>query len=250
MNHRSFKKKSFRLGGIAGDSLKFLDWLLGYETTRFKQFLKTHGEEKITSIQISRVPISKTVRYLFNIISLGYFEKAHAKLGYDNFFHLSLVINRKYRVEKNETVNFKPFHKEAKEELINVSYDGNKTISDFIRYGAKSDPKKFWSEYNALSTNCQAWVTMTLRGNNLLSDSLREFINQDMQALVKELPSYTGSVTKDVTDLASIVNRVLQLTTFGRLGFQAGGRLEYSSSISGGKRRKYKLSPKRKSIFF
>lgn len=234
----------YSIGGVASDSLKFLDWLLGYETVRFKQFLKAHGQEPITSIQIARVPISKTIRYLFNIISLGYFEKAHKKLGYDNFFHLSLVINGKYRIEKNETVNYKPYHKEAKEETKDVPLKGDRTIDDLIRDGSKADPKKFWSEYNALSTNCQAWVTMTLRGNSLLTDDLREFINQDMQALVKELPAHTESVAKDFTDLGSIINRVLQLTTGGRLGFQAGGRLENSRSVSGRKRRKNHLRPK------
>jgi hypothetical protein len=214
------RKKRYSIGGV----LKGLDWLLGYETVRFKNFLKAHGEEPINSLEVSRVPLSKTIRYLFNIISLGYFEEAHKKLGYDNFFHLSLVINGKYRIEKNETVNFKPFHKDAQEQLETVPLNGQLSINELIENGSK-DPKKFWGEYNALGNNCQAWVTMVLKGNGLLSGSLNSFINQDMESLAKELPAHTGSVAKDITDLGSIINRVLQLTTGGRLGFAVGGTL-------------------------
>jgi hypothetical protein len=219
IQHRKSSHKA-----VGGDVIKFLDWLLGYETSRFKSFLKQHGEEPITSIQISRVPISSTIRFLFNIITLGYFEKAHKKLGFDNFFHLSIVLNGKYRIEKNETVNQKSFTKSDKEELIDIKAGGF-TINDLIKEGSSSNPKNFWGEYNALGNNCQAWVTMILKGNGLFNNQLNSFVNQDMEALAKELPSYTSSVTKDITDLGSIINRVLQLTTGGRLGFQHGGVL-------------------------
>ena len=207
---------------LGGDIIKFLDWLLGYETTRFKQFLKQHGEETITSIQISRVPISSTIRYLFNIITLGYFEEAHKKLGFDNFFHLSIVLNGKYRIEKNETVNQRAFVKDPKEELVDLKAGGF-TINDFIKEGSSANPKAFWGEYDALGNNCQAWVTMMLRGNGLYDQTIGRFVNQDVVGLAKELPEYTGSVVKDITDLGSVINRVLQLTTGGRLGFKLGG---------------------------
>lgn len=229
---------------IGGDIIKFLDWLLGYETSRFKSFLTQHGEEPITSIQISRVPISSTIRFLFNIITLGYFEKAHKKLGFDNFFHLSIVLNNKYRIEKNETVNQKPFTKDPKEELIDIKAGGF-TINDLIKEGSSANPKNFWGQYSALGNNCQSWVTMILKGNGLFNNALNSFINQDIEALAKELPSYTTSVAKDITDLGSIINRVLQLTTGGRLGFENGGVLGDSSiAINSRDWRKFILSPK------
>jgi hypothetical protein len=229
MNVQHRKSSHLPRKAVGGDVIKFLDWLLGYETSRFKSFLKQHGEEPITSIQISRVPISSTIRYLFNIITLGYFEKAHKKLGFDNFFHLSIVLNGKYRIEKNETVNQKPFTKNDKEELVDIKAGGF-TINDFIKEGSSANPKNFWGEYNALGNNCQAWVTMVLKGNGLFNNQLNSFVNQDMEALAKELPSYTSSVAKDITDLGSIINRVLQLTTGGRLGFENGGVLGDSAS--------------------
>ena len=221
VQRRSSHLRPIRRKAVGG-AIEFLDWLLGYETTRFKSFLKQHGEEPITSIQISRVPISSTIRFLFNIITLGYFEKAHKKLGFDNFFHLSIVINGKYRVEKNETVNMKAFTKGDKEELMDVKAGGF-TINDFIKEGSSANPKAFWGEYDALGNNCQAWVSMILRGNGLYNNTVGSFVNQDMKALAQELPGYTSSVAKDITDLGSIINRVLQLTTGGRLGFKLGG---------------------------
>ena len=67
-----------------------IDWLLGYETTRFKQFLKANGLQKIEKIAAGRVPIEKAVRLGFDLLSGGAFEQAHKKLGVDNFFHLYL----------------------------------------------------------------------------------------------------------------------------------------------------------------
>lgn len=243
MNIQHRKSSHLPRKAVGGDIMKFLDWLLGYETSRFKSFLKQHGEEPITSIQISRVPISSTIRYLFNIITLGYFEKAHKKLGFDNFFHLSIVLNGKYRIEKNETVNQKSFAKSDKEELIDIKAGGF-TINDFIKEGSSANPKNFWGEYNALGNNCQAWVTMVLKGNGLFNNQLNSFINQDMQALAQELPGYTSSVAKDITDLASVVNRVLQLTTGGRLGFEHGGVLPGDIIARSFDRGKVELGPK------
>jgi hypothetical protein len=248
IQHARTRHISAEKGTLIGDSLKFLDWLLGYETTRFKQFLKQHGEEQVTSLQVSRVPISSTIRYLFNIITLGYFEEAQKKLGYDNFFHLSIVVNGKYRIEKNETVNQKPFVKDAKEELVDLKAGGF-TIDDFIKEGSAAHPKEFWGEYDALGNNCQAWVTMMLRGNGLYDQTIGRFVNQDVKALAKELPGYTGSVTKGVTDFASIVNRVLQLTTGGVLGFKSGGMVgDGVGSLNGRKLRKRVPGPKVKTF--
>lgn len=205
--------------GIGGD---ILNWLLGYETTRFKQFLKQHGEETITSIKVGRVPIAPAVRLGFDIITAGKFEEAHKKLGVDNFFHLYLILNDKYLLEKNETVNYKPWSQGAKQEVIQIAQGVNKTIDELIKTASNGDEKSFWLDYNPLTNNCQMWVTRVLRKNGLLSSSANKWINQDMEALLRELPHDTAEKSQSITDLASVVNRILQLTTGGRAGFAIG----------------------------
>jgi hypothetical protein len=43
-----------------------------------------------------------------------------------------------------------------------------------------------------------------------------------MEALLKELPHDTTEKAKEITDVASYINRILQVTTGGRAGFAIG----------------------------
>jgi hypothetical protein len=207
--------------GVGGD---ILNWLLGYESTRFKQFLKAHGQEKITSLKTGRSPIQKAVRLGFDLISGGAFEQAHKKLGVDNFFHLYLIINDKYIIEKNETVNYKPYTKQPQEETLSVPVK-DITIDQLVQNGAKGNEKSFWVEYNPLGNNCQQWVSKILSKNNLMTPEVSSFVNQDMEALLKELPGYVPETTKSITDVASFANRIIQKLTGGKLGFAIGGAI-------------------------
>jgi hypothetical protein len=212
----------------AADSAKdALNWLLGYETVRFKNFLKDKGTEKITKLQVGRVPISAAVNLGMDLLTQGAFNKAKKKLGVDNFFHIFFVVNGKYVIEKNETVNYKPWNKYPKEEDIDVPLRGKDiTIDDFIQKAAKGNEKKFWQEYDPLTSNCGQWLNKVLDRNGLNHSTVSRFINQRMEELLKELPGYTNHVGKSITDFASVVNRILQLTTGGRAGFKHGGLVD------------------------
>jgi hypothetical protein len=199
-----------------------LDYLLGYETTRFKQFLKASGGVKIEKLAAGRVPIEKAVRLGFDLLSGGKFEAAHKKLGVDNFFHLYLIINDKYVIEKNETVNYRPYTKNAKEERVDIAVNKDLTIDDMIKKAAAGDEKGFWLDYNPLGNNCQQWASRTLNRNGLMTAEAKQFINQDMKELLKELPGYVPDAGKALTDVASVLNRIVQLTTGGKLGFAVG----------------------------
>jgi len=223
--------------GIGGD---ILNWLLGYESTRFKQFLKAHGAEKITSMAVGRTPIAKAVDIGFDIMSGGKFGEAKKKLGVDNFFHLFLIINGKYRIEKNETVNELSYSKSEKEENMNVPVK-ELTIDELIQRSSKGIEKDFWLNYNPLQNNCQQWVLKVLTKNDLITSEIRSFVNQDMEALLKELPHELPEQAQQITDVASFVNRILQLTTGGRAGFSVGCE-------SLGDTRENLIRPKRKVI--
>ena len=199
-----------------------LDWLLGYETTRFKQFLKASGEVKIEKLAAGRVPIEKAVRLGFDLLSGGAFEAAHKKLGVDNFFHLYLIINDKYVIEKNETVNYRPYTKNAKEERVDIAVNKDLTIDDMIKNAAKGDEKGFWLDYNPLGNNCQQWASRVLNRNGLMTAEAKSFISQDMKELLKELPGYVPEAGKALTDVASVLNRIVQLTPGGKVGFAVG----------------------------
>jgi hypothetical protein len=218
------KRRHHHSYGIGGDIANMLDEYLGYETTRFKNFLKAHGEEKITKLEVAKAPIQKTVNLAFDILAGGKFEEAKKKLGIDNFFHISLIINNKYRIEKNETVNFREYKPETNEEKINVNVSKDININEFVANGAKANPKAFWIDYNAITANCGQWVNKLLNANGMNSDTIHSFLSQNTEGLLKELPDYVPEASKKITDVASYINRILQATTGGRLGFARGSR--------------------------
>ena len=216
---RPYDKPHFSVGG---DIVKAgLDWLLGYESTRFKQYLKAHGDDAIESLEVGRVPISKMVNLLMNVISAGKFNEIKNQTGTDDFFHLYLIINRTHIIEKNETVNVKAYTKSANELTYNIPITKHITINQLISTASQGDEKNFFSEYDPLSANCQQWVTKVLRKNGLLGNA-SSFINQNMEALIQGLPNWTKIKSKEITDVASYVNRILQLVSGGRLGFSRG----------------------------
>jgi hypothetical protein len=180
-----------------------------------------------------------------DLISAGEFGKAKSKLGIDNFFHLGLIINGSYFLEKNETVNQRSPSNPAGEEKINVPINKNITIDEFIENASKKFGNKYWSDYDALRNNCQNWVAMTLKANGLYSSSVASFTNQNAERLIKELPEYTSHVSNAITDTASIINRIIQFTTGGLLGFETGTtRLDAIKGTVTRNRRKNILRPK------
>ena len=68
-----------------------------------RSILQKVGNESITSLKIVRTPLSNTVKDILNVISLGKFQKIYEKY-YDKLFHISLLINNKYNLEKNEVI--------------------------------------------------------------------------------------------------------------------------------------------------
>ena len=207
---------------IGGDIIKAgLDWLLGYESTRFKQYLKAHGNDAIESLEVGRVPIQKMVTLAMNVMSAGKFNEIKQETGTDDFFHLYLIINRTHIIEKNETVNVKPYVKASNELTYNIPITKQITVDQLISTAAQGDERKFWLDYDPLTANCQQWVSKVLRKNGLLGNA-SSFINQNMEALIHGLPNWTKVKSKELTDVASYVNRILQLVSNGKLGFARG----------------------------
>jgi hypothetical protein len=205
--------------GIGGD---IADWLLGYESTRFKQFIKQHGNDTLKELKVGRTPINATIKLGFDLLAGGEFSKAQKQLGVDEFFHLYLVLNNRFVIEKNETVNVKPYHKQADEQSHDIALpEAPITIADFIKKA--DDGKHFWLEYDPIKNNCQMWVAKVLGANGLFNDAvIKKFVLQDTEELLKHMPNYNPDLVRDIVDTGSIINRIIQFATKGRLGFAIG----------------------------
>jgi hypothetical protein len=195
-------KLHFALGGLVPDEA-FQQY-----PEKVKAFLNRVGNEKITSIQVVREPINSTVKSLLNKLSLGLLDKVAQKYSIDKFFHLYLLINNKYKLEKNEVINFSTGSPSKDAQSITINNIPDKTISEFVTNTVNKIGKEAFFQYSAFKYNCQHFVKSLLQSNGI-SPPL-SFIDQKASQIVKELPFYVEPVTNFITDLQAAFELVRQ----------------------------------------
>lgn len=227
-SHYKRQSPKYDIGGDLADAAseaihKVIDWWTGSPIpTKVSNFLKQHGDEPIESLKVVRVPIYKTLDLAVDVMSGGKFGEIKKRLGYDKFFHLFVVINGKHALEKNELFNVKSYTPQKDEESVDVPLTNKGiTISDFLKNASEGDEKAFYRDYDAFGANCQQMVIRLLSKNHLLTPTIQSFVKQDVETFVKELKP-TAKRAKNITNVASVVNRLLQLVSGGRLSFATG----------------------------
>ena len=89
---------------------------------------------------------------------------------------------------------------------------GNPTLGEFYDRTLKAVGDHQFFTYNAFAQNCQAFISDLLRSNNALSNDAQNFVMQDAQTVIKQLPFYVSKVAQFTTDTAG---RVRQFFGFG-----------------------------------
>lgn len=176
-----------------------------------RKFLELHGNEQITSLKAKRVPVESAVQSVLNVVSFGALKKAVKELGYDNIFHLSIVINDKYELDKREVITVRKYERKANEELVNIPLNNKRlTISQFLENGRIFMGNEKYSEYNPENNNCQDFIMGLLQGNNLGNNDSKTFIKQDALKIFEKLPSFAQKFAKFVAgSIAGRANRLL-----------------------------------------
>lgn len=180
-----------------------------------RQFLQANGESVITGLTVYRAPVEKYVKTLASIVSLGKFKELLDK-HYDEVFHLFMKIDLDKQgtsysiiIEKNAVISIKAFNPN---DVINAKsfvlkdITPNLTLNKFLSNAQNSTTPEQYFKYDALSTNCQAYILLLLDANGLINSNpgAKEFIYQDMDILKQQLPSLSQKIMKSVTDLAGI----------------------------------------------
>jgi hypothetical protein len=227
-NHHKLKNKykcstCYGVGGYIASAGTFI---FGNATQRMKNFMRDHGEEEITSIKLGREPIKSAIASVMELISLGEFSKSQEKRGYDAFFHLYLILNDKYVLEKNQNVNYKSYTPNDNEEIFDVSLSGlkGKTINEFIKNGEQfMGENKYWQGYNPLVNNCQKWVESNLQANDVDSEAAKDFYYQDTEDLIQAIEPNVQDFLEETTDVASGLEKFISWLSDGAWGFKKGG---------------------------
>ena len=169
----------------------------------FRNILSKIGQDKINSLVLFRTPIS--VSNLLNILSAGEYQKILQKQGYDNAFHLALLINGHYVLDKQAVLHLEAGSIPASAETLEVPV-GNSDISiqELVDNTKKKMGDKLFTSYNAKNNNCQNFILSVLQANGLNNPEATSFIKQDSQQIFEQLPKYAEIITNVVTATAAV----------------------------------------------
>lgn len=173
--------------------------------------LETYGNVPIVHMEIYRTPLHNMLLKAINFISLGKFGEMQKKLGYDNFFHLALVVtldqNKKIIIQKLDVIevstNFKTKDNTEVEIVSTYNKDRKLTINQMFENARKVVPSNLWFGYDGLRNNCQFFIKYLLENSGLYGQKEKEFVFQNIEELVKEMPEYVSDTMNFVTDAAA-----------------------------------------------
>lgn len=175
-----------------------------------RKILQSIGNEKIESIQLIRTPLSKISRFLLNIASLGQLESKLKETNIDNLFHLSLLINGKYELDKQDVIKLIRNQNAVKQdsETLIIPVSSNITINELLENTQRQMGQNY-APYDAVNNNCSILISNVLSANGLSTDNSDTFLNQKTIELFSKFPSITEKLVKLGTDLGAVVDKAI-----------------------------------------
>mmetsp|Transcript_17256 Transcript_17256/g.46108 ORF Transcript_17256/g.46108 Transcript_17256/m.46108 type:complete len:198 (+) Transcript_17256:179-772(+) len=133
-------------------------------------------------------------------------------------FHLSMLINFQYILQKNEVISLAEIDFEIADtsEMEPVDLPDNPLVSPPITLRALLDNTRdhmgadLFSDYDARFNNCQDFILGVLRGNALATPALESFVKQEAELIFAKLPGHTSPLAKALTDAAAVGDKVLE----------------------------------------
>lgn len=188
---------------------------------RFRKFIKAHGREPITSLQMVRAPVDKLGTLAVQAITAGKWDDLRKKAGIDSVFHTGMVVNGKYVIEKLEKLEGRvdPSYINQKDaEVYPLDLGGkNITIAELLENARKKMGSNFY-KYDFLNNNCQNFVMTLAEASGFLTPDARKWIKQDLESLIKEFPSLSKYLGVKLTDIARDTSNIFEEFTAKRGG--------------------------------
>lgn len=183
--------------------------------TALEKALKQYGGETIKNVIVCRAPVQKGIQTLLNVATGGELDRKLKASEYTDLYHLSMYLvlsnGKKFKIEKNDRINFVIDPPEEKVECDMVSGTVNAYFNQFIEKAIKRVGIKQFVEYHPRTANCQDFLLNLLKANNISNPSLEKFIKQDAEDLVfKDFPKL-GKIGKIATDIAATVNEAKEI---------------------------------------
>lgn len=184
-----------------------------------QSFMNQFGGRPIVSMSVIRTPIQQYVNVALSAITLGKWKDAIRKYGFDKMFHLGLVgkldDGTQFITQKNDTVRLRVYSEtdvNSQTESRSVDLDDkNPTLQSLFDNAQRERGDQFWV-YDAFSNNCQDFIIALLGSSGLLTQSLVDFIKQDVSRMVSDIDKrnpIASRIVRGVTDISSRLRRLV-----------------------------------------
>jgi len=171
------------------------------------------GDEKITSLEIIRNPISNTLMSIMDGLSGFALKKKLKDTPYDKLFHLKLRINGRYDLEKEANIKLHNKINKPDQEYLQINEIPNTNIRDFVENTVNKMGIKQFTQYDGKNNNCQVFVLNLLHANNVKNAPYDNFIKQDTTFVFEHNPNPIFKKIMDtVTDIGERVNTLQEGT--------------------------------------
>jgi len=174
-----------------------------------KSYLEKHGDTEITSIKVFRRPINSFINQFADYVTFGKWSELQKKYGFDAFFHVGLRLNDSIQLEREQTMKIGAVRPKKEDEFFPVTLTKPILLRDLIENAVKIAGPSFF-RYNAFNNNCQRFTVQILQANGLLTADAERFINQSVEKLLKDLPSYVEPAAQAATDVVGAIDTLKQ----------------------------------------
>jgi hypothetical protein len=192
--------------------------------------IENEGAANIFSIKVVRTPVQEYVSHLMQIISIGKYKEAIAESPYDGMFHLSILLNGRYILQKNEVIALSDgadaITEKSETMVVDIPLDVAQqlTFTTLLEHTERHMGPANFTNYCAKSNNCQDFILAILQGNGLATPELESFVKQDAEGIFNQLPVHTAPVAKALTDSAAVANKLAE-------DIMVKGKQDYSSIL-------------------
>lgn len=175
-----------------------------------RKILQSIGPEVVQSIKLVRTPLSASTRFLLNVASFGQLNEKMKEADIDELFHLRMIINDKYSLEKNEVIRLYNSNKvESGSQVLPVNVSGQTTIQQMLDK-TKERMGDLYGAYNAQTNNCGDFLFNVLSANGWITQEATNFTKQKTIELFKKFPSLTAKIVNLGTEAGAVASRVLE----------------------------------------
>jgi len=189
-----------------------------------RRILQTIGGEVVQSIKLVRTPLSRATRFLLNVASFGQLNEKMKEADIDELFHLRMIINDKYSLEKNEVIRLYKSNKvESGSQVLPVNVSGQTTIQEMLDK-TKERMGDLYGAYNAQTNNCGDFLFNVLSANGWITQEGTNFTKQKTAELFKKFPSLTAKIVNLGTEAGAVASRVIEGE--GACSCQKGGNID------------------------